>query len=208
MPVGFRVGDHRLFIVDCSNIITCWGTSTKKCAFTARRLNTRQVATAKQYSEKGKHMRRSHVQCCCKKRSTTLMKNPSSIWYMLSLKSKESSQIESRYHPIHPFGSREHRCIVHFSVCAQRRLRIGGILKRAARKCGIRRPMHLTLLEIKECLQVCESKCEYFCHHSHKYRRTHLSNVLERAGAKEDDVAKKRFSQLSNRKKTEPSGVV
>ena len=83
-----------------------------------------------------------------------------------------------------------------------------GNLKRSARKCGIRQPMHLSLLKIKERLRVCESKCEYFRRHGHKYRRKHLSNVLERARAKEDDVAEKRFSQSSNGRKTEPYGVV
>jgi hypothetical protein len=52
MPVGFGVGDHRLFVIDFLTSSLVGVHPPKIVRAQARRLNTRQVATAERYSEK------------------------------------------------------------------------------------------------------------------------------------------------------------
>ena len=46
-----------------------------------------------------------------------------------------------------------------------------GNLKRAARRCGIEKPMKMPLAEIRARLKVCKEKCNFFKRHGHRYRR-------------------------------------
>ena len=174
-----------------------------------RRLDTRQVATAEQYLEKNEEnivrhrlierLGEAHETTTCpvllQEKVDTI--DEESKQYMLHAEPK-CQRIKSGRISFSPDSSIWiQRTQVYCSLLSlhAKKIKNKRNLKGAARKCGICWPMHLTFLEIKERLGVCGSKCEYFRQHGHKYRRKHLLDMLERARAKEDDVAGERFSQ-------------
>ena len=56
------------------------------------------------------------------------------------------------------------------------KIRNKGNLKRAARKCGIKNCVHISLSEMKAKLRVCKENCNYFQKNGQQYRARHLTN--------------------------------
>jgi len=176
MPVGFGVGDHRLFIVDFLTSSLVGVHPPKIVRSQARRLNTRQVATAERYSENFEdnivrhrlieRLGEAHETITC---PILLQERIDAIdeegkQYMVHAESK-CRRIKSGRIPFSPASSIWiQRAQVYYSLLRlhAKKSKNKGNLKRSARECGIHRPMHLSLLEIKERLRVCESKYEYF----------------------------------------------
>jgi hypothetical protein len=66
-------------------------------------------------------------------------------------------------------------------------------LKRAARRCGIMKPLSMSLSEIKARLKVCKEKCNFFRKHGQKYRNRHMKYRLEVAKEKGGEEAEVRI---------------
>ena len=69
------------------------------------------------------------------------------------------------------------------------KIRNKGNLKRAARRCGIKNCLGISLVEVRVRLKVCKDKCNYFRKNGQKYRTRHLKNRLQIAKDKGDEEA-------------------
>ena len=54
-------------------------------------------------------------------------------------------------------------------------------MKWSARHCGIGGPFQLSLIEVRDSLQVAHGKYKYFRKHGHRYRRKNLNNRILRS---------------------------
>ena len=76
-----------------------------------------------------------------------------------------------------------------------------GNLKRAARRCGIQKLMHLSIQEIVARLEVCKTKMDHFRRHGRRYRNRHLRKRLLKAQDREDAMAESRILAIIQREK-------
>ena len=76
-----------------------------------------------------------------------------------------------------------------------------GNLKRAARRCKIYRPMHISVEDLRTRIKAAKDKCKYFCRHGQKYRRKHLDRCLLRAQNRKDEEAEKKILAIIQREK-------
>ena len=60
MPVGYGVGDHRLFIIDCLKSCLVGASPPSIVRLSARRLNSRIPASAEDYSDRFEHLVLEH----------------------------------------------------------------------------------------------------------------------------------------------------
>ena len=73
------------------------------------------------------------------------------------------------------------------------KLRNYGNLCRTARRCQINAPFQLTVDDIKLCMVICKEKCNYFRKHGQRHRRQHLTNCLEAAQDRADEIAERKI---------------
>jgi len=215
MPVGYGVGDHRAFIIDflTSSLIGTNPTTVVRPA--ARRLNTRLARGVDKYIDKVEDGLVHHK---IFERIRDVNENtPNKELAQLKMDSidrqrkdimlaaeKRCRRISSGRIAFSPEASLWiRRCQVYRSLLKYKAGKITnrGNLKRAARRCKIFRPMHLTIYEIRERLKVAKEKCKHFRRHGKRYRRQHLNNCLQRAQDKNDEQAEKEILAIIEREK-------
>ena len=81
------------------------------------------------------------------------------------------------------------------------KIRNRGNLKRAARFCGIARPLSLSLIEKRARLKLCKDKCNYFKNHGHRHRRKHLYTRLEMARRRRNEETERRIVEIIAKEK-------
>jgi hypothetical protein len=80
------------------------------------------------------------------------------------------------------------------------RVKNGGNLTRAARRCNIPNPLSLTVAEICARLKECKKECAFFQEHGKRYRWKHLNNRLQVSQESEDKEAIQKISAIIQRK--------
>ena len=76
-----------------------------------------------------------------------------------------------------------------------------GNLKWAARRCGIKMPMHSLIQDIVARLEVCKSKMDHFRRHGCRHRNIHLRIRLQKAQDRDDEIAELRILAIIQREK-------
>ncbi|KAL7530123.1 hypothetical protein ACHAXR_007411 [Thalassiosira sp. AJA248-18] len=203
MPVGFGVGDHRMFVLDLT-IESLVGLNPVKIARSeTRRLNGRLPHCGNAYIESFEgnitqhrllerlhdaHINSSTFNEAAKKvekidqEGADYMRHAEKICRKIKacrIPFSEDSSIWIR------------RTQVYFSLIKfhQGKISNRGNLKRAARRCNIKQPLSLSLQQIAESLEYCQSQCEYFKKYGAKYRVRHLNKRVEAARLREDEDA-------------------
>lgn len=217
MPVGYGIGDHRLFVIDFV-ISTLIGNAPPKAVLPkARRLNTRLPHCVDKYLVRlrGNFLRHKIFDRLGEIHDNKLGRSKAEIAeeldkinderkdYMLSAE-KKCRRIKSGRIPFSPQASiwirrsQVYRSLLRFHAG---KIRNRGNLKRAARRCKIHSPFTLSLQEIRLRLRVCKEKCKYFRKHGMKYRRKHLNERLKAAQDREDEEAEQKILAIIQREK-------
>ena len=74
-------------------------------------------------------------------------------------------------------------------------------MKRAARKCGIKQPLQISLNDLRRRLKICKTKCNYYKRHGQRYRRQHLNRQLDAAKERSDKAAENKILAILQREK-------
>ena len=217
MPVGYGIGDHRLFVVDFL-VSTLIGTAPIRAKRPkARRLNTKMPAGVDKYNDR---LRSNIIQHKIIERVGAAHDNVRGLSkarvdeeldkidqerkdYMLNAE-KKCRRIKSGRIPYSPESSiwirrsQVYRSLLRYHAG---KIRNRGNLKRAARRCKIVNLFGLSLQEIRLRLRVCKEKCKYFRRHGKKYRSKHLHERLKKAQDRADDEAEKRILAIIQREK-------
>ena len=192
MPAGYGVGNHWLFVVDflTSSVIGHSPPSIIRSA--ARRLNTKIPGTGKAYSDRLDTLLEGHSlsnklisahNCSAVKeivKEQVDKIDDESKQYMRCAE-KKCRRIKSGKIPFSPESSLWiRRCQVYRPILRFHagKIRNRANLKRSARQCGIRRPLSLSLQELRERLRNAKKKCAYFQRHGQRYRQKHLNKRL------------------------------
>lgn len=214
MPAGYGVGDHRLFVVDVLTTSIVGYTPPKIVRSSARRLNTKIPGALRRYNsalEKNVIAHRLTDKLIDAARSPTqeLVKlkmdkvDYDANQYMAHAESK-CRRIKSGRIPFSPESSVWIRRVqVYKSLLCYHagKLRNKSNLKRAAQRCGIRHPLHISIRALYEHLKKARSKCKYFEMHDKRHRREHLHNRLKKARRHHDDEAATRILAILHREK-------
>ena len=209
MPVGYGVGDHRMFVIDflTSSLIGCNPLKIVRAA--ARRLNTAIPGVEDKYVTMLEDLMEHHR--LVPKVQGLLSASRPEIELKMGLEAldeemrqymhaaeKKCRRIKSGRIPFSPEASKWiRRAQVYRSLLRLHagKIRNRGNLKRAARRCGVEHPMNMSLTEIRSRLKVCKDKCNYFKKHGHRHRRRHLKSRLEKA--KEKRMKKQRSASCA-----------
>lgn len=215
MPAGYGVGDHRLFVVDFRQQSLVGASPPKVVRVAARRLNTKIPHVAERYVNKLEDLFISHrlnsrlVQAEASSTSNDLVRwktnrlDQESNQYM-SRAEKKCRRIKSGRIPFSPESSIWIRRRQAYEGLLRRlhdKVRNWSNLRRFAQRCGIQKPFQLKKNEIKQRLEVCEEKCQYFERHGHRFRRKHLKNRLAVARAKKNTKAEEQILAIIQREK-------
>ena len=215
MPVGYGVGDHRLFIVDFLKSCLVGACPPHIIRAAARRLNSRIPNVAEKYSEifeqlviehklierLGEAHESSSVAQIVNENIDKIDKE--SKQYMAHAENK-CRKIKSGKIPFSPESTlwikrrQTYRSLMRYH--AGNKVNKGN-LKRAARRVGIRTPMQLSIQEIRDRLKVCRAKCKYYKKYGKRYRRKHLINCLNRAKKNHNEEAEKKILAIIQREK-------
>ena len=215
MPVGYGAGDHRMFVIDFLTSSLVGSSPPRIVRAEARRLNTNIPGVADRYYTKledqvmrhrmmdriGQEYTSSNTKELAKQKWDKLDEEMKR--YMKGAE-KKCRRIKSGRIPFSPEASKwirraqVYRSLLRFHAG---KIRNRGNLKRAARRCGISRPLSLSLVEIRARLKVCKDKCNYFKKHGHRYRRKHLHTRLENARRRRNEEAEKRIIEIIAREK-------
>ena len=188
MPVGYGVGDHRLFVIDFSTRSVVGKYLRNAVRPASRRLNTRIEGCRKQYNtrledniqrhrlrEKIAEIEQSDLPQSIK-RSKLDRIDQDGKGYMRKAE-KKCRRIKSGRIPFSPEASiwiRRAQCYRSILRYHNGQIKNRGNLKRTARRVGIRSPLSLSVKEIQARLAHCKEQCEYFRKHGKRYRRRHL----------------------------------
>ena len=215
MPVGYGVGDHRMFVVDFLTSSLVGSTPPRIVRAGARRLNTKIGGVAERYTKKvedytvrhrvieriGRAHETSKTKQQCKAKLECIDQETKE---QMKASEKRCRRIKSGRIPFSPESSRWiRRAQVYRSVLRYHagKIRNRGNLKRATRRCGILRPLGMPLAEVRLRLKECKKKCNYFRKHGHRYRRRHLSDRLKKAKSQADEEAERRILEIIGREK-------
>ena len=217
MPVGYGIGDHRMFIVDflTSSLIVIGASPPQIVRAAARRLNTDIQGTEESYNDKldDQVIRQRVIERVGEAHETSKSKSEvkrkvdkidSETRQYMRAAERKCRRIKSGRIPFSPESSKWiRRAQVYRSIL---RFHAGKIhnrsnLKRAARRCGIDRPLQMSLQEVRARLKVCKAKCNYFKKHGHRYRRRHLKDRLEAARKGHNLETEQRILQIMEREK-------
>lgn len=215
MPVGYGIGDHRLFVVDFLTSSLVGSNPPRIVRPEARRLNTKMEKGSEKYRQrlKANVVRHRLIERCGETHESSDVKeivqekintiDAERKQYMINAE-KKCRRIKSGRIPYSPQSSiwirrsQVYRSLLKFHAG---KIHNKSNLKRTARRCGIHRPMQLSLKEIRLRLRVCKEKCKYFRKHGQRYRRKHLNKCLEKARDKADDAAEKKILAIIQREK-------
>jgi hypothetical protein len=210
LPVGFGVGDHRMFVVDFT-LKSMVGEDPKIIAHPqARRLNSRIPSCHRKYiqifeSLIAKHrlidkLNEAHVADVSPEVRKEKIDKIDEIGKDCMLHAeKKCRKIRSGTIPFSPEASLWiKRCQFYRSLLRfwAGRKKNRGNLKRAARRCKIANPFSLTPEEVSMRLRECKNRLKHFKIHGQKYRSQHLRRRLDAAKESGDDEAEKRILQI------------
>jgi hypothetical protein len=188
MPVGFGIGDHRLFVVDLLTESLIGNTPTRILRPCARRLTTKLPGVVHAYNTRLEglvlehriieRMGEAHK---CSLSNDIAVERMNRIdddfkCYMLHAE-VHCRKIKSGRIPFSPESEvwiRRRQAYIALLKVNKGGSANRGNLKRATRRCGIMNPFRLTENELLSRLQVCNDHCEYYRDHGHLYRRRHL----------------------------------
>ena len=210
MPVGYGVGDHRMFIVDFLTSSLVGSNPPSIVRSQARRLNTKIPGTEEKYLKVLEELVCKHdivgrlISVTKSGAPAPVMKIgvdkiDKSVTACMVKAEKKCRRIKSGRIPFSPESSVWiRRCQVYRSALRYHagKVRNKGNLKRAARRCGIQRVLCLSLKELRERLKFARNKCKYFRKHGGRYRRKHLNNRLAAARDRQDEETEKRLLDI------------
>lgn len=215
MPCGFGVGDHRLFIVDIRTDSIVGVKPPRVIRAAARRLNTKIPRVMEKYvdllekelvnhrvPQRIRAAAQSSIHSAVVKERTDVIDEENGQ-YMRSCE-KRCRRIKSGRIPFSDKSAVwiRRRQVYHSLLQFHRgKIRNRANLKRAARRCGINRALHLSVKSIKKRLKECEKQCEYFTRHGHRYRRKFLEKRLSVARIKKNEKAEKDILAIIEREK-------
>ena len=215
MPVGYGVGDHRLFVVDFTIESMVGDTPQRICRPGLRRLNTRIEGCSERYIRNlEKNIKRHNLLgrleaisssglSDAEQKSAVDKLDNERRQYMRRAE-KKCRKLKSGRIPFSPEASvwikrtQIYRTLLRYH--AGKRCNRGN-LKRAARRCNITAPFSLSLQEIRARLSTCKEQCSYFRRHGARYRRRHLYKCLEGAQDRQDEEAEKKILAIISREK-------
>jgi hypothetical protein len=217
MPVGFGVGDHRLFAVDFATTTLVGSGLTAVVRPALRCLNTRISGCADRYN---RSLRRNTL---CH-RLLDRMVEAASSGDSKDVQAKKLNKLDQEAYMKHaekkcrrlksgriPFSSEAllwiRQCQVYQSLLRWHdgKLRNYGNLRRMARRCQINAPFQLSVDNIKLHLTICKERCDYFQKHGQCHRQQHLTDCLEAAQDREDDAAERKILAIIKREKDRAS---
>ncbi|KAL7545328.1 hypothetical protein ACHAWF_008680, partial [Thalassiosira exigua] len=215
MPVGYGVGDHRMFVLDFAKTSFLGSEPKKIVRPQARRLNTLIDGATETYVDRLEDLYEHHKVAPklitahrdapdsesarsevnnVDKLSEDLMKNAE----------RKCRKLKNGRIPFSPESSIWiRRCQVYQSLLRFKagKIRNRGNLKRAARCYKIQRALSLSAEELHRRLKVCKEQCKYFRRHGKRYQRRHLQHCLERAQDQEDNEGEKKILRIIQREK-------
>ena len=215
MPVGYGIGDHRMFIIDfITSDIT--GTNPPKVARpTARRLINKLPGVTTKYNEalnkqielhrlieRAGQLDRSN--CSDRKYTKRFIRLDNELTNYMRYAEKRCRKFKSGRIPFSPEASlwikrtQVYRSLLKYHAG---KIRNRGNLKRSARRCGIENALSIPPKVLYERIKVCVEQCDYFRKHGKSYRRKHLYDRLQVAKDKEDDEAEKQILAIITREK-------
>ncbi len=215
MPVGYRVGDHCLFVVDFS-AASMIGTCPPKIICPAlRRLNTKIPKCVLRYNRALQKNILHHQLLDCMICMADSDGSKEAILAKLNQLDQEGEQYmkhaEKKCLQINlgqiPFSPEASlwicQCQVYHSLlrCHSGKIWNRGNLKRTARRCQIDGPFFLSVEELKLRLGICKQKCDYFRKHGKWHHQQHLDQCLEAAKYRADDDAKQKILAIIQREK-------
>ena len=210
MPVGYGIGDHRVFIVDVLTSSMVGLTPPMIVRSQARRLNTKIPGVEKRYLKVLDELVRRHKFNERLTKTYTDSSSPESAKIeadkidrgataCMRKAEKKCRRIKSGRIPFSPESSVWiRRCQVYRSVLRFHagKIKNRGNLKRAARRCGLKRVLCIPINEIRSRLKQAKSKCKYFRKHGGRYRKKHLNNRLSAARLRQDEEMEKRVLEI------------
>jgi len=215
MPVGYGIGDHRLFVIDFCATDVIGHSQQRALRATSRRLNTRIPGAAKKYNETLEKLiiRHNMIQKIGKaytdagtrdEVTTRARKVDGELGEYMTHAERNCRRIKSGVIPFSPESAIWiERTQVYRALLRHRagQIRNVGNLKRKARKVNITDAMNITVDEIKRRIDFCEQQNEYFKRHGKYYRRQHLKRRLQAARERENDVAEKQILSIIHRER-------
>ena len=215
MPCGYGVGDHRLFVIDFLTSSLVGNTPPSIVRAQARRLNTKIPQAADKYVvnlEKNllhhKNIQRlgaahesSIHKSVVKERVDAIDRETKQYMVHSEKKCRRIKSGKIQFSPESAVWIRRRQ--VYRSILRYHggKIRNRGNLKRAARKCGIKNALQLSLREVRKRLQISRQKCDYYKKHGHRYRRQHLNRRLEAAKVRCDEDAETKILAIIQREK-------
>ena len=205
MPVGYGIGDHRMFVIDMLSSSLVGQNPVRVLRPCARRLTTKLPGVIDAYNESLEdlvlrhriieRMGQAHEESGSNLEATERMNviDTELKQYMLHSERK-CRKIKSGVIPFSPESEIWIRRRQTYYNLLRRslgnRCNTGNLL-RAARRCGIQEPLNLSGEEIRQRIAVCDEQCTFFKDHGGLYRKRHLQQRAEAATAEgNDDVAK------------------
>jgi hypothetical protein len=215
MPVGYGVGDHRLFVVDFATetvvgtglqkivqlALPCLNMKIEGCALWYNKvlrknilwhqLLERMVQAASSNKTKEKFLAQLNK---LDKEGEAYMKHAE----------KKCRKLKSGRIPFSPEVSlwiRQSQVFWSLLRWHAGKIRNWGNLQRTAWRCQINALFQLSVDNIKLRLWICKEKCEYFRKHGKQHRQQHLNQCLEAAQDRKDEIAKRRILAIIKREK-------
>jgi hypothetical protein len=216
MPVGYEVGDHRLFVMDFVTALLIGTSCSQQIVQPALCcLNTRIAGCALQYI---KALQRNILWHHLLERMVAVATSnqpKAEIAKALNKLDKEGEaykkhaekkcrRLKSGRIPFSPeaslwiWKSQVYHSLLRWHAGKIRNCRN---LQRTARRCQINAPFQLTVDDIKLRLCICKEKCDYFRKHGKQHQWQHLNQCLERAQEQEDKAAERQILAIIKREK-------
>jgi len=217
MPVGFGVGDHRLFVVDFATTTLVGSGMTTVVRPALRRLNAKIHGCADRYN---KSLHQNILRHWLLERMVAVASSGDSKSDMaqtlnkldqegeayMKRAEKKCCRFKSGRIPFSPEDSLWiHQCQVYRSLLRWHngKLQNYGNLCRTARRCQINAPFQLMVEDNKLRMSICKEKCDYFRKHRQCHRRQYLTNCLEAAQDRADETAERNILAIIKQEKDE-----
>ena len=213
MPFGYRVGDHRAFILDILLESLVGINPVRIVRPASRRLNSRIPGCGKAYIQSLEsniiqhrlierlHEAHTGDYTAEERAKRVIIIEEEGKAYMRHAE-KICRKIKSCRIPFSPEAALWIRRVqVYHSLLRYHKGRVKnrGNLKRAARRCNIPHPLSLTIAEIYDRLKECKREWTFFQEHGKRFRRKHLNARLRLAQEKEDEEAINKISAIIQR---------
>ncbi len=217
LPVGFGVGDHRVFVLDITTHSFIGAEPPPIQRRQHRRLTTHNPRTVERYNNTLTSLLTSHR---CLERLHHLYQlgqiaGGSDVQHQLNQLDMEVTdymrhaerhcrKIKNGVIPYSPEAAIWIRRRQIYSKLLVRKEQGGGNrgnLIRAAWRCGIDNPLQLSSDEILQRLEICNDQCRYFRLHGPQHRSAHLTSRLEIARANCNEEAVLRIQDIVTRER-------